>query len=132
MQLAFQARLTSFASSTEASKEPEPHVPRPHRGKNRRRASVDKSVLALPAPRRVRDREHIKTVAKQACLVCGRRPADAHHLRFAQAPALGRKVSDEFTLRAPRPIPLHHRANKAQINPGLYSSLDESRGSGHD
>jgi hypothetical protein len=39
-------------------------------------------------------------------LVCGRRPADAHHLRFAQSPALGRKVSDEFT------VPLcrgHHR-----------------------
>jgi hypothetical protein len=45
-------------------------------------------------------------VAKQPCLVCGRRPADAHHLRFAQSPALGRKVSDEFT------VPLcrgHHR-----------------------
>jgi hypothetical protein len=45
-------------------------------------------------------------VAKQACLVCGRRPADAHHLRFAQHRALGRKVSDEFT------VPLcrgHHR-----------------------
>ena len=35
------------------------------------------------------------------------------------------------TPRAPRPIPLHHRANKAQINPGLYPSLDERRGSGH-
>ena len=36
----------------------------------------------------------------------GRRPSDAHHLRFAQSPALGRKVSDEFT------VPLcrgHHR-----------------------
>ena len=67
---------------------------------------VDKSVLALPAPRRIRDREHVKSVAKQPCLVCGRRPADAHHLRFAQSPALGRKVSDEFT------VPLcrgHHR-----------------------
>jgi len=45
-------------------------------------------------------------VAKQPCLICGRRPADAHHLRFAQHRALGRKVSDEFT------VPLcrgHHR-----------------------
>ena len=32
--------------------------------------------------------------------------------------------------RAPRPIPLHHRATKAQINPGLYPSLDERWGSG--
>jgi hypothetical protein len=63
-------------------------------------------VLALPAPRRIRDREHVKAVAKQPCLVCGRHPADAHHLRFAQSPALGCKVSDEFT------VPLcrgHHR-----------------------
>jgi hypothetical protein len=45
-------------------------------------------------------------VAKQPCLICGRRPADPHHLRFAQQRALGRKVSDEFT------VPLcrgHHR-----------------------
>jgi ERF superfamily len=83
---------------------------RAHRGghhKKRRRATVvEKSVLALPTPRRIRDRDHVKSVAKQPCLVCGRRPADAHHLRFAQSPALGRKVSDEFT------VPLcrgHHR-----------------------
>jgi hypothetical protein len=40
----------------------------------------------------------VKFVAKQACLICGRRPADPHHLRFAQHRALGRKVSDEFTV----------------------------------
>ena len=57
-------------------------------------------------PRRVRDREHVKFVAGHPCLICGRRPADPHHLRFAQSRALGRKVSDEFT------VPLcrgHHR-----------------------
>jgi len=67
---------------------------------------VDKSLLALPEPRRFRDKTHIKFVAKQPCLICGRRPSDAHHLRFAQHPALGRKVSDEFI------VPLcrgHHR-----------------------
>jgi hypothetical protein len=72
----------------------------------RRSAVIDKTVLALPAPRRIRDRDHVKTVAKQPCLVCGRCPSDAHHLRFAQSPALARKVSDEFT------VPLcrgHHR-----------------------
>jgi hypothetical protein len=51
-----------------------------------------------PEPRRFRDKEHLKFVAKQACLICGRRPADAHHLRFTQHRALGRKVSDEFTV----------------------------------
>ena len=76
------------------------------RKKPRQAFGVDKSVLALPAPRRIRDRDHVKSVAKQPCLVCGRRPTDAHHLRFVQSPALGRKVSDEFT------VPLcrgHHR-----------------------
>jgi hypothetical protein len=67
---------------------------------------IDKSLLARPEPRRVRDKDHVKFVAKQPCLICGRRPADAHHLRFAQHRALGRKASDEFT------VPLcrgHHR-----------------------
>jgi ERF superfamily len=67
---------------------------------------IDKSALALPERRRVRDREHLRHVAAQACLLCGRIPCDAHHLRFTQNRALGRKVSDEFT------VPLcrgHHR-----------------------
>jgi hypothetical protein len=67
---------------------------------------VDKSLLALPEPRRFRDKIHVKFVSKQPCLICGRQPADAHHLRFAQHRALGRKVSDEFI------VPLcrgHHR-----------------------
>jgi hypothetical protein len=69
-------------------------------------SQINKSVLVVPAPRRVRDRDHIRHVIKQPCLVCGRRPSDPHHLRFAQFRALGRKVSDEFT------VPLcrgHHR-----------------------
>jgi len=68
--------------------------------------SVDKSVLTRPEPRRIRDRDHVRFVAQQTCLVCGRQPCDAHHLRFAQTRALARKVSDEFT------VPLcrgHHR-----------------------
>ncbi len=67
---------------------------------------IDKSRLAHPEPRRFRDKNHVKFVAKQPCLICGRRPSDAHHLRFAQHRALGRKVSDEFI------VPLcrgHHR-----------------------
>jgi hypothetical protein len=68
--------------------------------------SIDKSQLARPEPHRLRDREHMRFVAKQPCLICGRTPSDPHHLRFAQQQALGRKVSDEFT------VPLcrgHHR-----------------------
>jgi hypothetical protein len=55
---------------------------------------------------RLRDKDHLKFVSKQACVVCGREPSDAHHLRFAQPRALGRKVSDEFTVPVCR---LHHR-----------------------
>jgi hypothetical protein len=55
---------------------------------------------------RLRDKDHRKFVSSQACLVCGRLPADAHHLRFAQPRALGRKVSDEFTVPVCR---VHHR-----------------------
>ena len=40
------------------------------------------------------------------CVICGRRPSDAHHLRFAQLRALGRKVSDEYTVPVCRS---HHR-----------------------
>jgi len=57
--------------------------------------------------RRHRDRDHLKFVTLQPCLLCGRRPSDAHHLRFAQSAALGRRVSDEFTVPLCR---LHHRA----------------------
>ena len=69
-------------------------------------AGIDKSVLKIAEPKRYRDKAHLKFVASQPCLFCGRRPCDPHHLRFAQARALGRKVSDEFTVPLCR---MHHR-----------------------
>jgi hypothetical protein len=60
----------------------------------------------MERPRRYRDKEHLKFVAAQACVVCGRQPSEAHHLRFAQPRALGRKVSDEFAVPLCR---IHHR-----------------------
>jgi hypothetical protein len=105
----FQDRLMSFTTDAAAGsiQKVEQPLHRSGQGKKRlRSATIDKSILTLSTPRRIRDRDHVKSVAKQPCLVCGRRPADAHHLRFAQSPALGRKVSDEFT------VPLcrgHHR-----------------------
>jgi hypothetical protein len=59
-----------------------------------------------PKTIRLRDREHCKFLTTQPCLVCGRTPTEAHHLRFAQPRALGRKVSDEYTVPLCR---LHHR-----------------------
>jgi hypothetical protein len=55
---------------------------------------------------RLRDKEHCKFVTTQPCIVCGRTPTEAHHIRFAQPRALGRKVSDEYTVPLCR---LHHR-----------------------
>ncbi|MBS0535822.1 MAG: DUF968 domain-containing protein [Proteobacteria bacterium] len=67
---------------------------------------IDKSVLAIGTPRRLRDKAHLRFVASHACLVCGRQPADAHHIQFAQPRAMGLKVSDEFTVPLCR---THHR-----------------------
>jgi hypothetical protein len=113
---AFQAKLASFATPAADETQPSTEVAQlrtargPRRGKEpkgrARSKAIDKSVLALPEPRRVRDRDHVRYVAKQPCLICGRQPSDPHHLRFAQSRAMGRKVSDEFT------VPLcrgHHR-----------------------
>jgi DNA recombination protein Rad52 len=72
--------------------------------------------LAFPKERRIRNKEHLQFVARQPCLICGRRPTHAHHVRFAQRRALGMKVSDEFT------VPLcsvHHDA--------LHRASDERR-----
>lgn len=49
-------------------------------------------------PMRRRNKAHLAFVAAQPCLICQRTPSDAHHLKFAQPAALGRKVSDEFTV----------------------------------
>ena len=121
---AFQTKLAGFAGPQEglsgggecsgsvvgsaAPKSSEPPVAVRRRRTRRAKSTgaIDKAILAFPEPRRVRDREHVRFVAKQACLVCGRTPSDPHHLRFTQSRALGRKVSDEFT------VPLcrgHHR-----------------------
>jgi hypothetical protein len=68
--------------------------------------AIDKSELAHPEPRRIRDKDHLRFVTTQPCLICGRTPADPHHLRFAQHRALGRKVSDEWVVALCRG---HHR-----------------------
>jgi ERF superfamily len=113
---AFRAKLGMLEDASGQSSPPTPSAPQKSpSGLAQRRLTaagaadangIDKSRLTHPEPRRFRDREHVKFVAKQACLICGRRPTDPHHLRFAQHRALGRKVSDEFT------VPLcrgHHR-----------------------
>ena len=59
---------------------------------------IDKSVLPIGEPRRIRSKEHLRYVASQPCVICGRSPSYAHHVRYAQRRGLGIKVSDEFTV----------------------------------
>jgi hypothetical protein len=70
------------------------------------KARRDDAVRALGKSVRLRDKEHRKFVSRQPCLVCGRAPSDPHHLTFTQLRALGRRVSDEFTVPVCR---IHHR-----------------------
>jgi hypothetical protein len=66
----------------------------------------DKSTAPFLKLVRKRNRAHRQFVCSQPCLICGRRPSDAHHLRFGQPRALGRRVSDEFIVPLCR---VHHR-----------------------
>jgi hypothetical protein len=116
LEEAFEQKLSTLSSSApsevltkesaaalEVTEEPQA----PGTGHHQAEGNIDKSLLTIAAPRRYRNREHLRYVTQQACLVCGRKPSDPHHLGFMQPRALGRKVSDEFA------IPLcrgHHRA----------------------
>jgi len=113
---AFERRLSELVSSEAATPSNDSSVPQiagpqviapAERAAAGQVKGIDKSILTVAAPRRYRNREHLRYVAQQACLICGRKPSDPHHLGFTQPRALGRKVSDEFA------VPLcrgHHRA----------------------
>lgn len=79
-----------------------------HRGA----ANIAEMPLSL-RPRRIRDKAHLRRVAQQPCLVCGRLPAHAHHLKFLEPRGLGLKPSDAFAVPLCR---LHHRALHDQGN----------------
>jgi DNA recombination protein Rad52 len=73
-------------------------------------ARIDKSVLTISEPKRIRSKEHLRFVAQRPCLVCGRTPSHAHHVRYAQPRGLSLKVSDEFTVPL---CAIHHSENHA-------------------
>jgi ERF superfamily len=120
VEVAFERRMAELPSPEKGADDSEksspitpvdePHasVPAESAGANPDQAiGIDKSVLAIAAPRRYRNRQHLRYVMQQPCLVCGRKPSDPHHLRFLQPRALGRKASDEFAVPLCR---VHHRA----------------------
>jgi len=116
VEAAFERRLSEFPSAdmTVAS-ERESRMPAeerrsrtdPSQADGDHAIGIDKSVLTISAPRRYRNREHLRYVMRQPCLICGRKPSDSHHLRYMQPRALGRKASDEFAVPLCR---VHHRA----------------------
>jgi DNA recombination protein Rad52 len=71
---------------------------------------IDKSALPLAELKRIRSKEHLRFVGQQPCVICGRTPAHAHHVRYAQAKGIALKVSDQFTVPL---CAIHHSENHA-------------------
>ena len=105
VEAAFAVRLTLLGDATSASK-PDSRTANGHGRQPQRSKTGSDEVTVISKPVRERDREHLKFVAAQPCLVCGRTPSDPHHIKFAEQRAMGRRVSDRFTVPICR---LHHR-----------------------
>src|SRR3954447_7744965 len=111
VERAYQAVLTRTPASLEPvewSSPADPSDPAHGHGSSSERSSASgEDRFPIQKSVRKRNKAHLAFVAAQPCLVCQRTPCDAHHLRFAQARSLGRKVSDEFTVPLCRE---HHQA----------------------
>jgi hypothetical protein len=105
VEAAFAARVAGFGESAPVSG-PEERKADEHGHRPRQSESSSQEVTVIGKPVRERDRDHLRFVAAQPCLVCGRTPSDPHHVRFAEQRTMGRKVSDRFTVPICR---LHHR-----------------------
>ncbi len=100
VEAAFAARLNQVSDMTLVTRSES------HETKGQESQPPISTVLPISKPVRERDRNHLRFVASQPCVVCGRAPSDAHHLKFTEQRAMGRKVSDRFTVPICR---LHHR-----------------------
>jgi hypothetical protein len=103
VEAAFSARLGQLGDSESTARDQDLGGSRNESGPV---GANEPTVTFLAKPVRERSREHLRFVASQPCLACGRTPSDAHHLKFAEQRAMGRKVSDKFTVPICR---LHHR-----------------------
>ena len=106
--------LAARASTTTTSQKP---------FKGTKKQSHSDAVRALGKTVRLRDKDHRKFVLRQPCLVCGRVPSDSHHLTFIQPRALGRRVSDEFTVPVCRSITASIIARATRPHGGGGSTL---------
>jgi hypothetical protein len=105
VEAAFTARLMGLGELAPVSG-PEKRKANGHRRRPRQSEPGSQEVTVISKPVRERDRDHLRFVAAQPCLVCGRTPSDPHHIKFAEQRAMGRRVSDRFTVPICR---LHHR-----------------------
>jgi len=65
----------------------------------RKRSRIDKSALALSAPRRLRDAGHRRFVASLPCCHClAQPPTQAAHIRSGQTGGMGLKPSDDLAI----------------------------------
>ena len=120
VELAFETKLAGFAADPAGdlgASEPMTHVvhadshgvvPDLVAAEPSSADTGDRSERHPPITKTVRHRnkEHLRFVRMQPCLICAKQPSDPHHLPFAQPRALGRKVSDEYTVPLCR---AHHR-----------------------
>jgi hypothetical protein len=103
------SRQSQAASPNNRSADNEEQAPAREAGGKRnieRNSPQNANGFGLVKLRRSRNKDHLRFITLQPCTVCGRRPCEAHHIRYAQPRALGRKVSDEFTVPLCR---VHHR-----------------------
>jgi hypothetical protein len=101
---AFSAKLSRLGDLQSAA--PKDQKANGHGNQSLEIDAGEQTVNVICKPVRERDREHLKFVASQPCLICGRTPSDPHHIKFAEQVAMGRKVSDRYTVPICR---LHHR-----------------------
>jgi hypothetical protein len=105
VESAFETRLNELGEEASPPGTKHQKANRHDRGRERTEPA-SKEVTTIGKPVRERDRDHLRFVAAQACIVCGRTPSDPHHIKFAEQRAMARKVSDRFTVPICR---LHHR-----------------------
>lgn len=111
VETAFETKLASLAADVTDSAPPTRLLAGLNNalndaGSSERAGSEKARALPITKTVRHRNKEHLGFVRLQPCLICAKQPTDPHHISFAQPRALGRKVSDEFT------VPLcrgHHR-----------------------
>jgi hypothetical protein len=103
VEIAYQQRL---AQASRPEVDPTECSSQTDAGVSREIPDARTDGIAFPKdPARKRSKAHLLFVRGQPCVICKQVPCDPHHLKLAQPRALGRKVSDEFTVPLCRP---HH------------------------